>query len=138
MSTTSDGNKPRILVARKIFPEGLARLEPACEIDYNEADEVYAPETLRGKLIGKTGAILTGSETIDSTALAVAKDLKIVANMMVGFNNLDLEALSKAGVMATNTPEVLTETTADIAFGLLLSAAVEHRGAAPDPLCRHG
>jgi gluconate 2-dehydrogenase len=123
MSTTSDGDKPRILVARKIFPEGLARLEPVFDIDYNEADAIDAPETLRRKLIGKAGAIVTGSETIDSAALAVAKDLKIVANMMVGFNNLNLKALSEAGVMATNTPDVLTETTADLAFGLLLSAA---------------
>lgn len=123
MSTTSDVDKPRILVARKIFPEGLARLEPVFDIDYNEADAIDAPETLRRKLIGKAGAIVTGSETIDSAALAVAKDLKIVANMMVGFNNLNLKALSEAGVMATNTPDVLTETTADLAFGLLLSAA---------------
>lgn len=115
--------RPKILVARKIFPEGLARVRLVGEVEHNEEDRTYAPGELCEKLAGKAGALVTGSEIIDAQSLSMAKDLKIVANMIVGFNNFDLGAMTAAGVMATNTPDVLTETTADIGFGLLLSAA---------------
>ena len=115
--------KPKILVARKIFPEGLARLQAVCDVDYNESDAIYPKTVLAEKLAGVSGALVTGSERIDASALANAKGLKIVSNMMVGYNNFDLTAMSAAGVMGTNTPEVLTDTTADLAFGLILSTA---------------
>ena len=115
--------KPKILVARRIFPEGLARLQAVCDVDYNESDAIYPKAVLAEKLAGVAGALVTGSERIDAVALANAKNLKIVSNMMVGYNNFDLAAMSAAGVMATNTPDVLTDTTADLAFGLMLSTA---------------
>lgn len=115
--------KPKILVARKIFPEGLARLQAVCDVDYNDSDAIYPKAVLAEKLAGVSGALVTGSERIDASALANAKGLKIVSNMMVGYNNFDLTAMSAAGVMGTNTPEVLTDTTADLAFGLILSTA---------------
>ena len=115
--------KPKILVARKIFPEGLARLQAVCDVDYNDSDAIYPKAVLAEKLAGVSGALVTGSERIDASALANAKGLKIVSNMMVGYNNFDLAAMSAAGVMGTNTPEVLTDTTADLAFGLILSTA---------------
>ena len=115
--------KPKILVARKIFPEGLARLQAVCDVDYNDSDAIYPKAVLAEKLAGASGALVTGSERIDASALANAKGLKIVSNMMVGYNNFDLAAMSAAGVMGTNTPEVLTDTTADLAFGLILSTA---------------
>ena len=123
MSDTDSPRRPRVLVARKIFPEGLARLRMFCDVEHNDDDRIYTPSELRDKLAGKDGALVTGTESINAEALAGAPDLKIVANMIVGFNNFDLAAMSRVGVMATNTPEVLTETTADIGFGLLLSAA---------------
>ena len=115
--------KPKILVARKIFPEGLARLQAVCDVDYNDSDAIYPKAVLAEKLAGVSGALVTGSERIDASTLANAKGLKIVSNMMVGYNNFDLAAMSAAGVMGTNTPEVLTDTTADLAFGLILSTA---------------
>lgn len=116
-------SKPKILVARKIFPEGLSRLKELCDVEHNELDEIYTPEILQYKLQDKIGALVTGSELINAELLQQTKDLKIVSNMMVGFNNFDLNALTQAGVMATNTPDVLTETTADLAFGLIISTA---------------
>ena len=116
-------SRPRILIARKIFPEGLARLQAVCDVDYNESDAIYPKAVLTEKLAQVQGALVTGSERIDAAALAHAKDLKIVSNMMVGYNNFDLSAMSAAGVMGTNTPDVLTDTTADLAFGLILSTA---------------
>lgn len=115
--------RPKILIARKIFAEGLDRLQAVCDIDYNETDTIYPKAILTEKLAGVQGALVTGSERIDATVLALAKDLKIVSNMMVGYNNFDLPAMSAAGVMGTNTPDVLTDTTADLAFGLILSTA---------------
>ena len=115
--------RPKILVARKIFSEGLARLQAVCDVDHNESDTIYSRAALAEKLAGVDGALVTGSERINAEALANAKSLKIVSNMMVGYNNFDLAAMSAAGVMATNTPEVLTDTTADLAFGLILSTA---------------
>jgi gluconate 2-dehydrogenase len=67
--------------------------------------------------------LVTGSERIDASALQNAKDLKIVANIAVGYNNFDVPAMSAAGVMATNTPDVLTDTTADFGFALLMATA---------------
>ena len=116
-------SRPKILVARKIFPEGLARLQAVCDVDYNESDAIYPKAVLAEKLAGVQGALVTGSERIDAAALAGAKGLKIVSNMMVGYNNFDLAAMNSAGVMGTNTPDVLTDTTADLAFGLILSTA---------------
>ena len=116
-------SRHKILVARKIFPEGLARLQAVCDVDYNESDAIYPKAMLAKKLEGVSGALVTGSERIDTESLANAEGLKIVSNMMVGYNNFDLVAMSAAGVMATNTPDVLTETTADLAFGLILSTA---------------
>ena len=115
--------RPKILVARKIFPEGLARLQAVCNVDYNESDVIYPKAVLAQKLAEVDGALVTGSERINAETLAHTKDLKIVSNMMVGYNNFDLTAMSAAGVMGTNTPDVLTETTADLAFGLILSTA---------------
>lgn len=115
--------RPKILVARKIFPEGLARLQAVYDVEYNESDEIYPKAVLAEKLAAVSGALVTGSERIDAAALANAKELKIVSNMMVGYNNFDLAAMSAAGVMGTNTPDVLTDTTADLAFGLMLSTA---------------
>ena len=115
--------KPKILVARAIFPEALAKLEESFEVRSNQADQIIAPEDLQKELASAVGALVTGSERIDESALANAKDLKIVANISVGYNNFDVPAMTAAGVMATNTPDVLTDTTADFGFALLMATA---------------
>ena len=115
--------KPKILVARAIFPEALAKLEESFEVRSNQADVVFTPEELKQELASVVGALVTGSERIDAHALSEAKQLKIVANISVGYNNFDIPAISAAGVMATNTPDVLTDTTADFGFALLMATA---------------
>jgi gluconate 2-dehydrogenase len=116
-------NKPKILVSRAIFPDQLAQLEKSFEVRSNQADQVLTPENLQKELSNVVGALVTGSERIDASALLNAKDLKIVANIAVGYNNFDVPAMSVAGVMATNTPDVLTDTTADFGFALLMATA---------------
>jgi gluconate 2-dehydrogenase len=116
-------NKPKILVARAIFPEALAKLEESFEVRSNQEDRIFSPEELQKELSSVVGALVAGSERIDANALAGAKDLKIVANISVGYNNFDVPAITAAGVMATNTPDVLTGTTADFGFALLMATA---------------
>jgi gluconate 2-dehydrogenase len=116
-------NKPKVLVSRAIFPDQLAQLEKSFEVRSNQADQVLTPENLQKELSNVVGALVTGSERIDASALLNAKDLKIVANIAVGYNNFDVPAMSVAGVMATNTPDVLTDTTADFGFALLMATA---------------
>ena len=120
MNTTS---KPKILVSRAIFPEALAELEQSFDVISNQADVVMTPEVLASQLAGVSAALVTGSERIDGKALAQAKGLKIIANISVGYNNFDVPAMTAAGVMATNTPDVLTDTTADFGFALLMATA---------------
>ena len=115
--------KPAILVARAIFPEVLDRLSQAFEVTPNQDDVVYTPAELTEKMRGKVGALTTGSERIDAALLAACPSLKVVANMAVGYNNFDVPAMTAAGVLATNTPDVLTETTADFGFALLMATA---------------
>jgi gluconate 2-dehydrogenase len=116
-------NKPKVLVSRAIFPDQLAQLEKTFEVRSNQADQIFTPAELQKELSNVVGALVTGSERIDATALLNAKDLKIAANISVGYNNFDVPAMSSAGVMATNTPDVLTDTTADFGFALLMATA---------------
>ena len=115
--------KPKILVARAIFPEVLLNLESHFDVEANQADEPFTKAQLAHKLVGKAGALTTGGERIDAETLANATQLKICANMAVGFNNFDVAAMNERRVLGTNTPDVLTETTADFGFALLMSIA---------------
>ena len=116
-------SKPKILVARAVFPEVIARLEQHFEVESNQADNIWTKAQLTEKLRGRHGAFTTGGDRIDAEVLAACPDLKICANMAVGYNNFDLDAMTKAGVLATNAPDVLTETTADFGFALLMATA---------------
>jgi len=115
--------KPKILVARAIFPEALAKLEESFEVRSNQADLIFTPDELQKELSTVVGALVAGSERIDANALAQAKNLKVVSNISVGYNNFDVPAMTSVGVMATNTPDVLTDTTADFGFALLMATA---------------
>ncbi|OOG58099.1 D-glycerate dehydrogenase [Polaromonas sp. C04] len=116
-------SKPKILVARAVFPETIARLQQHFDVEANQADESWSKAQLAGKLRDKVGALTTGGDRIDAEVLAVCPDLKICANMAVGYNNFDVDAMTARGVLATNAPDVLTETTADFGFALLMAAA---------------
>jgi glyoxylate/hydroxypyruvate/2-ketogluconate reductase len=116
-------SKPSILVARAIFPEIVERLREHFEVDANTTDAVLSPSQLAERLQGKVGVLTTGSEKVNAELLAACPGLRIVANIAVGYNNFDVSALTAAGVLSTNTPDVLTETTADFGFALLLATA---------------
>jgi len=115
--------RPKVLVARAIFPETIARLEQHFDVESNQADESWSKAQLIDKLKGKAGAFTTGTERIDAELLDACPDLKICANMAVGYNNFDVDAMTERGVLATNAPDVLTETTADFGFALLMATA---------------
>jgi len=115
--------KPCVFVARPVFEEVLESLRQHFEVTDNQADLLFTPHQLAHKLQGQAGAITTGTERIDAALLAECPQLKVVANMAVGFNNFDVPAMTAAGVQATNTPDVLTETTADFGFALLMATA---------------
>jgi gluconate 2-dehydrogenase len=110
-------------VARAVFPAVVAQLREHFAVEDNPADTVWTPQQLVQRLQGKHGAFTTASERIDATLLGRCPDLRVVANMAVGFNNIDLDACSARAVLVTNTPDVLTETTADFAFALMMAAA---------------
>lgn len=120
---SNTAHKPKILVARAIFPEALAKLEESFEVRSNQSDKILTPEELQKALSEVQGTLVAGSERIDAAALSEAKNLKVVANISVGYNNFDVPAITAAGVMATNTPDVLTDTTADFGFALLMATA---------------
>ena len=115
--------RPQVLVARAVFPEVLARLRTHFEVDDNPGDTLLSRAELIERLQGKAGAFTTGSERIDAEVLQACPGLRVVANMAVGYNNFDIPAFTARGVLATNTPDVLTETTADFGFALMMAAA---------------
>jgi len=121
MSTSE--KKPSVLVARAVFPEILAYLQQHFEVTSNQDDVAWTAAELIQQLQGKHGVFTTGSQRIDAALLAACPQLKICANMAVGYNNFDLPAMTAAGVKATNTPDVLTETTADFGFALIMATA---------------
>ena len=116
-------SKPRILIARAVFPEIIARLSQHFEVESNQDDATWSKAELIARLQGKVGAFTTGGDRINAEVLAACPTLKICANMAVGYNNFDLDAMTAAGVLATNAPDVLTETTADFGFALLMATA---------------
>jgi gluconate 2-dehydrogenase len=116
-------SKPKVLVARAVFPEVIARLQEHFDIESNQPDEIWTKAQMIEKLKGKAGVFTTGGERIDAEVLDACPDLKICANMAVGYNNFDVDAMTARGVLGTNAPDVLTETTADFGFALLMATA---------------
>lgn len=116
-------SRPAVLIARAVFPEVVDHLRQHVEVETTDPGVVYTPSELVARLQGKAGVLTTGGERIDADLLARCPQLKIAANLAVGFNNFDLPAMTAAGVLATNAPDVLTETTADFGFALLMATA---------------
>ncbi len=123
MSAPTSPQRPAVLVARAIFPDIVEQLSRHFEVESNPDDTLWPRAELVRRLQGKQGVFTTGGERIDAELLAACPGLRICANMAVGYNNFDLPAMTAAGVLATNAPGVLTETTADMGFALLMAAA---------------
>jgi gluconate 2-dehydrogenase len=115
--------RPRVWVSQPLFDDVIARLEEYFEVVSASDVAEYTPEQISAALSEASGALVTLNERIGPEQIAAAPQLRAVANVGVGYNNLDIPALSAAGITATNTPEVLTETTADFGFALLMATA---------------
>jgi gluconate 2-dehydrogenase len=115
--------KPTILVTREVFDETLEFLVRHVEVESNQQDVAFTPDALARKLADKAGVMCALTDRIDATLLAACPKLKAVANIAVGYNNIDLAACTARGIMATNTPGVLDDSTADLAWALMLGSA---------------
>ncbi|MCL7714135.1 2-hydroxyacid dehydrogenase [Stenotrophomonas mori] len=115
--------RPRVWVSQPLFDDTVAQLAAHCEVVSTPVVTVHEPAAVAANLAGVDAALVTLNERIGAAEIAAATALKVVANVGVGYNNLDIAALSAAGIVATNTPDVLTETTADLGFALLMAAA---------------
>ena len=114
---------PSVLITRATFPDLAARLGDQCAVEDNPDDTIWPRPELVRRLQGKSGVMSTGSERIDAELLEACPSLRAVCNVGVGYNNIDVTACSRRGVVVTNTPDVLTETTADFGFALMMAAA---------------
>jgi len=113
----------RIYVTRRVPEEGIARLRQACQVEVWEEDRPVPREVLLERVREVDGLYCMLTERIDGQLLDAAPRLRVVSNMAVGYDNVDVAACTARGIPVGNTPGVLTETTADLAFALLLAAA---------------
>jgi len=129
-------DRPKILVTHRLFEGPRAKLEELCEAEYwSDSERPPRAEVLR-RVADKDGLICLLTEKIDDELLSAAPRLRTVANIAVGFDNIDVDACTRRGVAVSNTPGVLDETTADFAWTLLM--AVARRLIEGDALCRSG
>jgi gluconate 2-dehydrogenase len=116
-------SKQRVLVARKVFDDIVDRLREHFDVEANEHDEVWSQDELIRRLQGKAGVFIAGGEKIDAALLDACPDLRAVCSMAVGYNNIDVPACTARRVLVSNAPDVLTETTADFGFALMMATA---------------
>lgn len=115
--------RPKLLVTRKVFPEVIECLQPHFELEGNRDDTPWSREEFLRRAAGRDALFVVGSDRIDRELLDACPHLKIVATGTVGYNHIDVAACAARGVAVTNTPEVLTEATADLGWALLMAAA---------------
>jgi len=126
----------KVFVTRRVFPEALMQLEKhGIAYEVNAGSPLSKPELIE-KVRDADGLICLLGDRIDRAVLEAGKRLRIVANVAVGYDNIDVNTATERGIMVTNTPDVLTEATADLTFGLLL--AVARRIVEGDKLAREG
>jgi glyoxylate/hydroxypyruvate/2-ketogluconate reductase len=119
----SDSSKPRVLVARAVFDDAITRLRAHFNVATNPEDTVWTQAELIARLQGCSAVFVTGSEPINATLLDACPQLRAVCSMAVGYNNIDVPACTARGVLVSNAPDVLTETTADFGFALMMATA---------------
>jgi glyoxylate/hydroxypyruvate/2-ketogluconate reductase len=115
--------KPKLVISRRIFPAPLALLQQHFEVLDNEPDLLLSPEQLMARCDQAQALFVVSSDKVDANFVAQTKQVKIIATGSVGTNHIDLTACKNRGILVTNTPDVLTEATADMAWALLMSAA---------------
>ncbi len=112
-----------MLVTRAVFPEHLERLEALFDVEANHTEEPFAGEDLARRLEGKAGLVCVAGDRIDAALIEGADALRCVSTISVGTNHIDLAACDARDVVVTNTPDVLTETTADFGWAVMMAAA---------------
>ncbi len=116
--------KAKVYITRKIPDEIVSKIEAVCEVRMWQEEAKPVPrEVLEKEIADVDGLFCLLTESIDKALLDRANALKVISNMAVGYNNIDVEAAKQKGIRVTNTPGVLTETTADLTFALLMSTA---------------
>ena len=115
--------QPAVFITRPIFEPVLALLASQCAVQSNREDRTLSREELFAGLAGCQGVLCQLTDRMDREAMEHAPELRVIANIAVGYDNIDVASATERGILVTNTPEVLTETTADFAFALLLAAA---------------
>ena len=115
--------RPSVWVSQPLFEDIIGRLDQHCKVTRTEHITDHASAAVSAALRGTDGALVTLNERIGAAEVAQAQRLRVIANTAVGYDNLDVPALQARGIVATNTPDVLTETTADLGFALMLAAA---------------
>ena len=115
--------RPKVLIARAVFGDAVGRLREHFEVETNDADEVWPQSEFVRRLQGKAGVFITGTQPIDETLLHACPQLRAICSMAVGYNNIDVAACTARGVLVSNAPDVLTETTADFGFALMMATA---------------
>jgi len=115
--------KPRLFITRKIFPEVLERLREHFDVIDNQDDVAFNRTEVLARVADRQALLVVGTDRIDRELVQVAPDLRIVATGTVGYNHIDRVACSERSIAVTNTPDVLNEATADMAWTLLMAAA---------------
>ncbi|HKV24314.1 MAG TPA: D-glycerate dehydrogenase [Candidatus Acidoferrum sp.] len=115
--------RPKVLATRPLFPAAQEILNASCEVDYWTKPERISKEELFRRVKDKEALVCLLTEKVDEDLLSAAPKLRIASNVAVGFDNIDVAACTKRGVVATNTPGVLDETTADFAWTMLMTVA---------------
>src|SRR5208337_4494894 len=128
--------KPKVLATRPLFPAARMILDATCDVEYFSPEKSVPRGELLQRMKDKEGLVCLLTEKVDEGLLRAAPKLRIAANVAVGFDNIDLAACTKRGVVATNTPGFLDETTADFAWTLLM--AVARRLSEGETLARSG
>jgi glyoxylate reductase len=129
-------SKPAVLVTKRIPSIALTHLAEACDVDLHDGEAYLTQEQLIARLKGKQGLIALVPDMITREVIAAAPDLKVIANVAVGYNNIDVAAARAHGVVVTNTPDVLTEASADLTWALILD--ITRRVTEGDRLIRAG
>ena len=116
-------DKPKVYVTRKLPQKSLDMIEEECDMEVNSHDRALTRGELEKAIQGIDGLLCLLTDNIDEDLLKLNPDLQVVANYAVGYDNIDVEACTEKGILVSNTPGVLTDTTADLAWTLLLATA---------------
>ena len=112
--------KFKILITRNIPGNTRQMLEQKCELEIYSKDEPIPEKILKNSIRDKDGLICLPTDKIDKETIALGKNLKVISNYAVGYDNIDIKYATQKGIVVTNTPGVLTDATADLAWALLL------------------